>query len=71
MKNTKQEILRLACLSYSIVMLSISNKYADKAQEAIDLLKAKKIITEKEIRQRFVPSIGNIFMFSWAKHVQN
>jgi len=51
MKNTKQEILRLACLSYSIVMLSISNKYADKAQEAIDLLKAKKIITEKEIRQ--------------------
>ena len=62
MKNTKQEILRLACLSYSIVMLSISNKYADKAKEAIDLLKAKKIITEKEIRQRFVPSIGNIFM---------
>ena len=50
MKDTKQEILRLACLSYSIVMLSISNKYADKAQEAIDLLKTKQIITEKEIR---------------------
>jgi len=51
LKDTKQEILRLACLSYSIVMLSISNKYADKAKEAIDLLKAKQIITEKEIRQ--------------------
>ena len=50
MKKTKQEILRLACLSYSIVMLSISNKYADKGQEAIDLLRAKKIITEEEIR---------------------
>ena len=50
MKKTKQEILRLACLSYSIVMLSISNKYADKGQEAIDLLRDKKIITEDEIR---------------------
>ena len=51
MKKAKQEILRLACLSYSIVMLSISNKYADEAQKAIDLLRAKKIITEKEIKQ--------------------
>jgi len=58
MKKVKQEILRLACLSYSIVMLSISNKYADDAQKAIDLLKAKQIITEKEIKQLGFDKIG-------------
>ena len=58
MKKAKQEILRLACLSYSIVMLSISNKYADNAQKAIDLLKAKQIITEKEIKQLGFDRIG-------------
>ena len=52
MKKVKQEILRLASLSYSIVMLSISNKYANKAQEAVKLLRDKlQIINEKEIKE--------------------
>ena len=51
MKKIKHEILRLAALSYSIVLLSLSGKFAEKPEEAIKFLKDDKgLIKDEEIQ---------------------
>ena len=51
MKKVKREILRLAALSYAIVMISLSGEYADKPEVAIKFLKEKKgLLKDEEIK---------------------
>ena len=42
MKDVKHEILRLAALSYAMVMISLSGCFADEPEEVIEYLKEKK-----------------------------
>ena len=48
MKKVKHEILRLAALSYAIVMISLSGEYADKPEDVIKFLKEKKGLLKDE-----------------------
>merc|ERR1719464_471618 len=51
MKKVKLEILRLAALSYAIVMISLSGCFADKPEEVIEFLKEKKgLLKDDEIK---------------------
>ena len=51
MKEVKREILRLAALSYAIVMISISGRKADKPDEVIHYLtKEKGLLKDEEIK---------------------
>ena len=51
MKKVKLEILRLAALSYAIVMISLSGCFADKPEEVIEFLKEKKgLLKDEEIK---------------------
>jgi len=51
MKKVKHEILRLAALSYAIVMISISGEFADKPEAVIEFLKDKKgLLKDEEIK---------------------
>ena len=51
MKQVKREILRLAALSYAIVMISISGTKADKPDEVIHYLKKEKgLLKDEEIK---------------------
>ena len=51
MKKVKHEILRLAALSYAIVMISISGEFADKPEAVIEFLKEKKgLLKDEEIK---------------------
>ena len=51
MKKVKHEILRLAALSYAIVMISISGEFADKPEAVIEFLKEKKgLLKDDEIK---------------------
>jgi hypothetical protein len=51
MKKVKHEILRLAALSYAMVMISISGCFADKPEEVIEFLKEKKgLLKDEEIK---------------------
>merc|ERR1711935_523165 len=51
MKKVKHEILRLAALSYAIVMISISGEFADKPEDVIEFLKEKKgLLKDEEIK---------------------
>jgi len=50
MKKVKREILRLAALSYAIVMISISGEKANKPEDVIKFLKEKKgLLKDEEI----------------------
>ena len=51
MKKVKHEILRLAALSYAMVMISVSDCFADKPEEVIKFLKEKKgLLKDEEIK---------------------
>ena len=51
MKKVKREILRLAALSYAIVMISISGEKADEPEEVIEYLTKKKgLLKDEEIK---------------------
>ena len=51
MKKVKHEILRLAALSYAMVMISVSGCFADKPGEVIEFLKEKKgLLKDEEIK---------------------
>ena len=51
MKKVKHEILRLAALSYAIVMISLSGEYADKPEDVVKFLKEKKgLLKDEEIK---------------------
>ena len=50
MKDVKHEILRLAALSYAMVMISLSGCFADEPEEVIKFLKEEKgLLKDKEI----------------------
>ena len=48
MKEVKREILRLAALSYAIVMISISGEKADEPEKVIKFLKEEKGLLEDD-----------------------
>ena len=51
MKKVKHEILRLAALSYAMVMISLSGCFADKPGVVIEFLKKKKgLLKDEEIK---------------------
>ena len=51
MKKVKHEILRLAALSYAMVMISVSGRFADKPADVIKFLKEKKgLLKDEEIK---------------------
>jgi hypothetical protein len=51
MKKVKHEILRLAALSYAIVMISISGEFANKPEDVIKFLTEKKgLLKDNEIK---------------------
>ena len=50
MKKVKQEILRLAALSYAMVMISLSGCFADKPGVVIEFLKKKGLLKDEEIK---------------------
>ena len=53
--KTKKKILRLAALSYSMVMISISEKYSKKKEGLEVLLKDFELIKEDEINDLVKP----------------
>ena len=52
--KTKKEILRLAALSYSMVMISLSGKYSKK-KEGLEVLNDFELIKEDEINDLVKP----------------
>ena len=50
MKKVKHEILRLAALSYAMVMISLSGCFADKPGVVIEFLKKKGLLKDEEIK---------------------
>ena len=52
--KTKKEILRLAALSYSMVMISISGKYSKK-KEGLEVLNDFELIKKDEINDLVEP----------------
>ena len=51
MKEAKHEILRLAALSYAMVMISLNGCFADKPEKVIHYLKKEKgLLKDEEIK---------------------
>ena len=61
--ETKKEMLRLAALSYSMVMISISGRYSKK-NEGLKVLKDFELIKEDEINDLVKPEVEDDMYFT-------